>query len=212
MINTSYNVSTPPTAASGGGKRPEGAPKDPQDGYAWDVGGGVRVPVSMGRPSFPEPAVCPRPMPEPAVCPEPVVGFEDWLTAKPTDNPNVGAKFAAKAQSAFGEQALTSVCEDRIRQAGGYHYDGLETPGGGDFLTSRTLAWLGGDWEAKKDGSYEISGQGVGQNIRFDAITGKTTLETWYDENRFDTTRYSETLTHNTRTGEITIQHNAPGL
>ncbi|MEW6280824.1 MAG: hypothetical protein AB1758_19570 [Candidatus Eremiobacterota bacterium] len=150
--------------------------------------------IGPGKPGHPEPAICPRPQPLPEVCPEPVVGFEPWLSGQPTHDPSVSPKFADKLVRAFGEQALLSINDERIKGCEGYYFQGWESVGGDDFIQGVTLGRLGEGWQMVEYGTYELKTGGVGQRLTFDMANRQTVLESYYDEQRFETSRFSEIL------------------
>ncbi len=123
-----------------------------------------------------------------------MVGIEPWLSGEPTTDPQVGSKFADKLVRAFGEQALLSIDDSRIHGCEGYYFKGWESVGGDDFIKGVTLSRLGEGWEMVDFGSYELKSGNAGQRLTFDMANRQTVLESYYDENRYETTRFSEIL------------------
>ena len=152
--------------------------------------------IGPGKPGHPEPAVCPQPpaKPEPAICPMPTVGFEPWLMGEPTSTPAVSPQYADKLVRGFGEQALLSIDDSRIQGCAGYYFDGLESVGGNDWLAGVTVGRLGDQWEMTSPGTYELKNGNMGQVLNFDMTTRQTTLESYYDEHKFETSRYREII------------------
>ena len=151
--------------------------------------------IGPGQSGHPTPAVCPKPtLPQPAVCPRPTVGIEPWLSGEITTDPAVGPKFADKLTRAFGEQALLTVDDERIQGCSGYYFEGWESVGGKDFLQGVTVGRLGDKWEMVEYGTYELKSGAAGQRLTFDMSNRQTVLESYYDENHFETTRFREIL------------------
>lgn len=183
MINTQLSIgNTQPQSACRNHPRHEECPEPTEEFRPSGPGTGL--------------AICPRPMG--ASVAGPTIGFEKWQMGTPTDNPSFSGKFADKLVGAFGEQAITSVEDERLRHCEGYHFDGLEMPVGLDFLSSRTLSHLGPGWEYnQQDNSYELKSKDVGQRVTFDAFNKQTSVESYYIDNTYDTTRVSETIKRN---------------
>ncbi|MCA9795476.1 MAG: hypothetical protein KC910_26895, partial [Candidatus Eremiobacteraeota bacterium] len=117
---------------------PEQAGAEPQDSF---------------RPadSAPEPVVCPR-----VFFGGPGATIEPWLRGEPTNDPAVSPQYADKAKAAFGDQAITSIKDERVHGVGGYFLEGWETVGGDDFIKSRTLGQLGDKWQMTEFGKFEL--------------------------------------------------------
>ncbi|MFN8610508.1 MAG: hypothetical protein U0931_23415 [Vulcanimicrobiota bacterium] len=154
--------------------------------------------IGPGKPGHPEPAVCPQPAPsspQPAICPMPVVGFEPWLMGQPTSTPAVSPQYADKLVRGFGEQALLAIDDDRVKGCAGYYFDGLESVGGSnDWLAGVTVGRLGDQWEMTGPGTYELKNGSMGQILSFDVSNRQTVLESYYDEHKFETSRYREII------------------
>lgn len=152
--------------------------------------------IGPGKPGHPEPSA-PQPAapPQPSICPQPTMGFEPWLSGETTTTPAVSPRFSDKLVRAFGEQALTSIDDSRIKGCAGYYFDGLESvQPSQDWLTGVTVGRLGDQWEMTTPGTYELKTQGLGQTLRFDTMTGQTVLESYYDVQSYETSRHSEIL------------------
>lgn len=183
---------TPSTNGAGSDK-----PASPIESFEPTVG--FEPWIGPGKPGHPEPAICPKPQPhpEPAICPMPTAGFEPWLTGTPTDNPGVSGNYADKLVRAFGEQAVLAVNDERVSGCAGYYFDGLEMPLSGDWLSGVTVGRLGDQWEMVQPGTYELKGNGCGQTLTFDSMNRQTVLESYYDEQKFETSRYREIIRRN---------------
>lgn len=170
--------------------------------------------IGPGKPGHPEPAVCPQPpiQPKPAICPQPTLGFEPWQMGEPTSTPAVSPKFADKLVRGFGEQALLAIDDARVQGCAGYYFDGLEGVGGGnDWLAGVTVGRLGEQWEMTHPGTYELKNGSMGQILKFDVSNRQTVLETYYDEERFDTTRFREIIRRD-EDGSMRREYPAPGI
>ncbi|MGE0495996.1 MAG: hypothetical protein AB7S38_42715 [Vulcanimicrobiota bacterium] len=173
---------------------PEPAAAEPQDSF-------------RAGSSAPEPVVCPR-----IFFGGPGATIEPWLRGEPTNDPAVSPQYADKAKAAFGDQAITSIQDDRVRGVGGYFLEGWESaPGGDDWLKGVTLGRLGDKWEMTGFGKFEIKSGDVRQSLSFDMGSGTSRLETSYDEHRFETSTFSEILTID-RDGEMRREHPPVGL
>jgi len=151
--------------------------------------------IGPGKPGHPEPNPSnPQPAPGPGLGFEPVAGFEPWLSGEPTGDPGIGPKYADKLTRAFGEQALLSIQDERIQGCAGYYFEGWESVGGDDFIKSVTEGRLGDKWEMVQYGTYEMKSGSAGQRLSFDMANRQTVLESYYDEQSFDTTRHREIL------------------
>ncbi len=194
MINTQSAISgNYPVSSAGSQARPEQQAEVPRESFE-----GPRLGfepwIGPGKPGHPEPAICPKPVMTPGPVPGPTIGIEPWLSGEPTTDPQVGSKFADKLVRTFGEQALLSIDESRIHGCEGYYFKGWESVGGDDFIKGVTLSRLGEGWEMVDFGSYELKSGSVGQRLTFDMANRQTVLESYYEENRYDTTRFSEIL------------------
>ncbi|MCA9796414.1 MAG: hypothetical protein KC910_31620 [Candidatus Eremiobacteraeota bacterium] len=124
------------------------------------------------------------------------IGFEPWLMGEATTDPSVGTNYATRLKEAFGEQAIVSLKDARVKTLAS---QGLEAGN------------LGDQWHQLKDGSFELKTDGLRQNLSYDQSTGVVTLKTSYDETLFETSTHSEILTL-AKDGAMRRQHPAVGL
>lgn len=194
MINTQFNFTPAVIGRTQEQRREEPSGSLPTESFQPQLG--FEPWIGPGKPGHPPVSPEPGgPLPEPAICPQPMIGFEPWLTGELTDNPSIGAQYADKLTRAFGEQALLSIKDDRISQVAGYYFDGLEgVDPGKDWLAGVTVPRLGDKWEMQEGGVYELRSGSLGQRLSFDMVNRQTVLESFYEENHFETSRYSEIL------------------
>lgn len=193
MINTQFNLK-PAVIGRTPERREQPGISLPAESF--QPGAGFEPWIGPGKPGHPpanpEPAA---PLPEPAICPAPIMGFEPWLTGELTTDPSIGPKYADKLTRAFGEQALLSITDERIQGVSGYYFEGHESVSPPkDWLEGVTVGRLGDKWEMTGFGEYELKSGGVGQRLSFDLMNRQTRLESFYEENHFETSRYSEIL------------------
>lgn len=189
--SVNFSTPTPSAGRTPAGETPASEPKEQFDGPRL----GFEPWIGPGKPGHPEPAICPRPvMPEPAICPQPTLGFEPWQSGQLTDDPSVSPKFADKLVRGFGEQAVLSIEDERVSGCAGYYFQGWESVGGDDFLKGVTLGRLGPGWEMTGYGTYELKSGDTGQKLTFDTANQQTVLESYYTENRYESSRFSEIL------------------
>jgi hypothetical protein len=195
MIDTQFSISAKPAV-----QRRPGAAGDaqaaPEATETFQPTMGFEPWIGPGKPGHPpasEPAP-PTQRPIPAICPMPVAGIEPWQRGQLTDNPDVAPAYADKLTRTFGDQALLSIQDDRLKGCAGYYFEGWESVGGDDFIKGVTVGRLGDQWEMVEPGTYELKSGSVGQRLTFDVANRQTVLESHYDDNRFETSRYSEIL------------------